>query len=88
MRKRQRGRREIEILTDDCYVAGVLLFAVVLLLSRPDMTKEECQQFVKKALAHAMARDGSSGGVIRTVTITENEVVRDFTCGDDLPFSI
>lgn len=52
------------------------------------MTKEECQQFVKKALAHAMARDGSSGGVIRTVTITENEVVRDFTCGDDLPFSI
>ncbi|POM58518.1 Proteasome subunit beta type-6 [Phytophthora palmivora] len=55
---------------------------------RPDMTKEECQQFVKKALAHAMARDGSSGGVIRTVTITENEVVRDFTCGDDLPFII
>ncbi|CAI5736410.1 unnamed protein product [Hyaloperonospora brassicae] len=55
---------------------------------RPDMTKEECQAFVKKMLAHAMARDGSSGGVIRTVTITENEVVRDFTSGDDLPFSI
>ncbi|OWZ11183.1 Proteasome subunit beta type-6 [Phytophthora megakarya] len=55
---------------------------------RPDMTKDECQQFVKKALAHAMARDGSSGGVIRTVTITENEVVRDFTSGDDLPFVI
>lgn len=55
---------------------------------RPDMTKEECQLFVKKALAHAMARDGSSGGVIRTVTITENEVVRDFTSGDQLPFAI
>ena len=55
---------------------------------RPDMTKEECQAFVKKMLAHAMARDGSSGGVIRTVTITEDEVVRDFTSGADLPFSI
>lgn len=52
------------------------------------MTKEECQAFVKKMLAHAMARDGSSGGVIRTVTITEHEVVRDFTSGADLPFSI
>ncbi|KAF1790830.1 Nucleophile aminohydrolase [Phytophthora cactorum] len=29
-----------------------------------------------------------SGGVIRTVTITENEVVRDFTSGEELPFSI
>ncbi len=52
------------------------------------MTKEECQSFVKKALAHAMARDGSSGGVIRTVTITKDEVVRDFVSGDDLPFAI
>ncbi|CAH0482293.1 unnamed protein product [Peronospora belbahrii] len=55
---------------------------------RSDMTMEECQIFVKKALAHAMARDGSSGGVIRTVTITEHDVVREFTSGDDLPFSI
>ncbi|RLN86311.1 hypothetical protein BBJ28_00010348 [Nothophytophthora sp. Chile5] len=55
---------------------------------RPDMTKEECQRFVKKALSHAMARDGSSGGVIRTVTITESEVVRDFISGEQLPFSI
>jgi hypothetical protein len=35
-----------------------------------------------------MARDGSSGGVIRTVTITKDEVVREFTSGDALPFSI
>ncbi|DBA02633.1 TPA: hypothetical protein N0F65_012005, partial [Lagenidium giganteum] len=55
---------------------------------RPNMTKEECQAFVKKALAHAMARDGSSGGVIRTVTITKDDVVRDFVSGDDLPFAI
>lgn len=57
-------------------------------MHRPGMTKEECQKFVKKALAHAMARDGSSGGVIRTVTITKDEVVREFTSGNDLPFAI
>lgn len=52
------------------------------------MTKDECLKFVKKALSHAMARDGSSGGVIRTVTITKDGVERDFTSGDDLPFAI
>lgn len=38
------------------------------------MTKEEAQQFVRKALAHAMARDGSSGGVIRMVMIDKTGV--------------
>ncbi len=52
------------------------------------MTKEECQTFVKNALSHAMARDGSSGGVIRTVTITKDGVQRDFVSGNQLPFSI
>jgi 20S proteasome subunit beta 1 len=33
------------------------------------MSKKECQDFVKTAISHAMARDGSSGGVIRLVTI-------------------
>ncbi|GLE02342.1 hypothetical protein PINS_up018266 [Pythium insidiosum] len=55
---------------------------------RPNMTKEECQSFVKKALAHAMARDGSSGGVIRMVTITADDVVREFVSGTELPFEI
>jgi 20S proteasome subunit beta 1 len=55
---------------------------------RPGMTKEECQQFVKNALSHAMARDGSSGGVIRTVTITKERVERDFISGNNLPFNI
>lgn len=36
---------------------------------RENMTKEEAQQFVRKAISHAMARDGSSGGVIRMVVI-------------------
>jgi hypothetical protein len=33
-----------------------------------------------------MQRDGSSGGVIRTVTITKDEVVRGFIPGNKLPF--
>ena len=33
------------------------------------MTKEECVVFVKTAIAHAMARDGSSGGVIKSPTL-------------------
>lgn len=52
------------------------------------MTQDECVAFVKKALSHAMARDGSSGGVIRTVVISKDGVQRDFTSGDQLPFSI
>ena len=53
---------------------------------KPNMTKEECVKFVRLALAHAMARDGSSGGVIRTVTITKDGVDRTFTPGDQLPY--
>jgi 20S proteasome subunit beta 1 len=50
------------------------------------MTKDECRAFVKNALSLAMARDGSSGGVIRTVAITKDGVDRDFTPGNDLPY--
>ena len=32
---------------------------------RTGMSKDEALAFVRKALSHAMARDGSSGGVIR-----------------------
>jgi 20S proteasome subunit beta 1 len=49
------------------------------------MAKEECIHFVKKVLAHAMARDGSSGGVIRTVVIEEGGITRDFTPNNKLP---
>jgi 20S proteasome subunit beta 1 len=55
---------------------------------KPGMSKEECVAFVKQAISHAMARDGSSGGVIRTVTITADGVERSFTPGDRLPFML
>jgi len=50
------------------------------------MKKEEARAWVKKCVAHAMAVDGSSGGVIRTVTIDKDGVQEDITYGKDLPF--
>jgi 20S proteasome subunit beta 1 len=41
---------------------------------------------VKKAVSHAMARDGSSGGIIRTVVVTAEGNDRDYTAGNELPF--
>jgi 20S proteasome subunit beta 1 len=54
---------------------------------KPNMSREECVAFVRRVIAHAMARDGSSGGVIRTVVIDKNGVERGFLGGDELPFS-
>lgn len=51
-----------------------------------NMSKEECQQFVAQAIAHAMARDGSSGGVIRLATIDETGVERHYIPGNRLPY--
>lgn len=61
------------------------------------MTKEEALKFVRNckfcfqfmltclALAAAMARDGSSGGVIRTVVISKDKIEREMVPGDSLP---
>lgn len=48
--------------------------------------KEEAQALVQKCIAHAMARDGSSGGIIRTVTVTETGSERNYIPGDKLPY--
>lgn len=37
-----------------------------------DMSEGECVEFCKRAVAHAFARDGSSGGSVRLVVVTEN----------------
>lgn len=47
---------------------------------------EATKEFVKKSVAHAMARDGSSGGAIRTMVVTENGNSREYSAGDALPF--
>jgi len=53
---------------------------------KPGMNRTECEEFVKKGVAHAMARDGSSGGVIRLVTIDKDGVKAHFVPGDKLPY--
>jgi len=53
---------------------------------RANMDRDGAQKFVRTALAHAMARDGSSGGVIRTVTVTSDGAERDYVPGNRLPF--
>lgn len=50
------------------------------------MTKDECIEFVRNAIAHAMARDGSSGGVIRMTRIDKDGVTRECIMGDQLPY--
>lgn len=54
---------------------------------RDNMTLEECQKFVAKCLSHAMARDGSSGGVIRLTTINADGVEKIMIPGNKLPYN-
>ncbi|KAK4884697.1 hypothetical protein RN001_000968 [Aquatica leii] len=52
---------------------------------KPGMDKEECVSFVIKTLSLAMARDGSSGGVVRVGIITPEGVERRVVLGTELP---
>jgi len=52
---------------------------------RENMSEEDCRAFVVKAVSHAMARDGSSGGCIRLVTINENGAKKEFIHGGVVP---
>lgn len=45
---------------------------------REGMTRTECIEFVKTAVERAMARDGSSGGIIRLVAIDNDGVERQY----------
>ena len=53
---------------------------------RPGMGEDEARTLVKKAISHAMARDGSSGGMVRTMTVKAEGNRRDVVPGNDLPF--
>lgn len=50
------------------------------------LDKDEGLTLVKQVVAHAMARDGGSGGCIRTVTLTQDGNEYSFTPGNELPF--
>jgi len=55
---------------------------------RDGMSRTECESLVASSLAHAMARDGSSGGSIRLVTCHKGGCDRKYIAGDRLPFEI
>ncbi|KAL0622688.1 Proteasome subunit beta type-9, partial [Plecturocebus cupreus] len=52
---------------------------------KPGMSPEECRRFTTDAIALAMSRDGSSGGVIYMVTITAAGVDHRVISGNKLP---
>eukprot|EP00128_Syssomonas_multiformis_P011064 Colp12_sorted_trinity150504_noHs@17573 len=52
---------------------------------KENMTQAECEKFVSDALALAMSRDGSSGGIIRLGIITKDGVTRKTILGNQLP---
>ncbi|XP_075891327.1 proteasome subunit beta type-6 [Nelusetta ayraudi] len=52
---------------------------------KPGMTKEKCLELTAAALSLAMERDGSSGGVIRLASISEEGVERRVLLGNQLP---
>ncbi|ORY81558.1 20S proteasome subunit beta 1 [Protomyces lactucae-debilis] len=52
---------------------------------RTGMTEQEAIDFLKQAIAHAMERDGSSGGVIRMATLSARGVERHFFADADIP---
>merc|ERR1712000_217294 len=41
-------------------------------MGRPGMTEDQCLRLVREAVSHALSRDGSSGGLVRTITIDKN----------------
>ena len=43
---------------------------------QPNMTLDEAKGFIKSAISLACFRDGSSGGIIRMISITEAKVER------------
>ncbi|CAF3989516.1 unnamed protein product [Rotaria magnacalcarata] len=52
---------------------------------RPNMTKQECYDFVLKGVTLAITRDGSSGGCARLAIIDKDGVERIDVLGNDLP---
>mmetsp|Transcript_12562 Transcript_12562/g.28554 ORF Transcript_12562/g.28554 Transcript_12562/m.28554 type:complete len:99 (+) Transcript_12562:2-298(+) len=51
---------------------------------RAGMTRDECKAFVRKAVSLAISRDGSSGGVIRTVTVDAAGQNKEMVPGDQV----
>jgi len=53
---------------------------------REGMTKAEALKFVQNCVAHAMSRDGSSGGMIRTLVVSADGLEEGVLPGNKLPY--
>ena len=62
------------------------IYGLIDSLYKEGMGEEETLAMVKKSISHAMARDGSSGGVIRTVVVKESGNTMEYIPGNALPF--
>jgi 20S proteasome subunit beta 1 len=49
------------------------------------MSFQEARHFVLHAVAHAMYRDGSSGGIIRMLNVTKDQIQREYVDYKDVP---
>ncbi|CAD8170573.1 unnamed protein product [Paramecium octaurelia] len=52
---------------------------------KENMTLQQAKAFVLHAVAHAMFRDGSSGGIIRLLNVTKDKIEREFIDYKDVP---
>ncbi|XP_038565766.1 proteasome subunit beta type-6-like [Micropterus salmoides] len=52
---------------------------------KPGLSKDQCLELTAAALSLAMERDGSSGGVVRLASISEEGVERRVILGNQLP---
>lgn len=55
---------------------------------KPNMTKDECLSLCRSAVAHALSRDGSSGGVVRTMCITADGAEDSTTPWTAIPYTM
>lgn len=53
---------------------------------KPNMTKDECINLCKRAVAHALSRDGSSGGVVRTICLSKEGAEHSTTPWTHIPY--
>lgn len=52
---------------------------------KENFTQEQAEEFVKEGIALAMARDGSSGGIIRLVTVNKAGSKHQYIQGEHVP---
>jgi 20S proteasome subunit beta 1 len=67
---------------------SVFLYGWVDANFKAGMNKEQCLNFVRTAVAHAVARDGSSGGLTRTMAIDKHGAEHTMTPWNKIPYSL